>query len=51
MRNGYKIILATLFATMAVGVAVAAGPPSPGTWYRAGSVTLGAGLYFTCVGP
>lgn len=43
-----KIILGVLFGlSVTAGVAFAVGAPAPGTWYRQGSVTLGAGLHFT----
>jgi hypothetical protein len=45
-----KYIVLGVCASLAVlsAIALAAGgPPVPGTWYRSGPVSLGAGLYFT----
>lgn len=42
-----KIIFGLIIGLGIVGIAEAVGPPAPGTWYRAGAVSLGAGLHFT----
>lgn len=43
-----KAIIAAAFCSLVLGVAaIAAGPPTPGSWYRAGLVSFGSGVHFT----
>lgn len=51
MKNKFSYYFSVLVASIGLGVAGAyalgAGPPTPGTWFRAGPVSFGSGFHLT----